>query len=179
MQTKSVLTALSFALLCSSTAFGMGPRLGRLFSGAMRTKVALASGAAVGASPFVAHELTKKESGKKDKQLSAQERDWKKQKKQREKEAQARDRQIVRVLWEEKMKRELGTWHLWYMQRKISNQYDSQAHGDNMANDYPMPTPQEAREAKERILHAHLYHEWKQRNGKNCCCDNPNCKNRH
>jgi len=46
MKTKSVLTTLSLVLLCSSTAFGMGPRL-----------LTFVAGAAAGASPFVIHQI--------------------------------------------------------------------------------------------------------------------------
>ena len=59
MQTKSVLTVLSLAILCSSTAFSMGPRLGRIF-----TKQFFA-GTALGASPFIAYEIHNQREGEK------------------------------------------------------------------------------------------------------------------
>ncbi len=59
MQTKSVLTVLSLAILCSSTAFSMGPRLGRIF-----TKQFFA-GTALGASPFIAYRIHKEREGEK------------------------------------------------------------------------------------------------------------------
>ncbi len=57
MQTKSVLTALSLALFCSSPAFSIGPRLAKVAT--------LLTGVALGASPFVTHKIHNQREGDK------------------------------------------------------------------------------------------------------------------